>query len=372
MIDKDLNDLTIGFVGFGLIGGSIAKALKSKYPDITIIAYEYKEIMSKDNQLGLKEGVLDKVTNSLDDFSLCNLIFLCAPVIQNVKYLAILKNIIKADCIITDVGSVKTNIHKCINNYSLESNFIGGHPMTGSEKSGFINANPKLFENAYYILTTTSKTSDEQTNLMVGLVKGIGAIPIILDYYEHDKIVAAISHLPHIVAASLVNLVKYQKNNRDLMKELAAGGFRDITRIASSSPDVWENISIANSFFIKDLINQFISLLQDIVFALENKDSQYIYNSFSSAKEFRNDLPEKGKGILEKIHEIYMDLDDETGAIATVATLLANNKINIKNIGIIHNREFHDGVLRIEFYDNNSMVDAVSLLKQCSYTVYER
>lgn len=372
MIDENFNNLTVGFIGFGLIGGSIAKALRMKYPNINIIGYEYKDKLSQDNELGLKEGVLNKASKSLDDFSVCDLIFLCAPVIQNVRYLAVLKDIIKADCIITDVGSVKANIHKSVTSYSLESNFIGGHPMTGSEKSGFANANPKLFENAYYILTPTSQTSDTQINLMVGLVKTIGAIPIILDYYEHDKIVAAISHLPHIVAASLVNLVKHQKNNRELMKDLAAGGFRDITRIASSSPTVWENISIANSFFIKDLINQYISLLQDIVFALEDKDSQYIYNTFLTAKEFRNALPEKGKGILEKIYEIYLDIDDEAGAIATVATLLADNKISIKNIGIIHNREFQDGVLRIEFYEDSAMNDAITLLKEYKYIVYER
>ncbi|NLJ91148.1 MAG: prephenate dehydrogenase [Clostridiales bacterium] len=372
MIEDDFNKLTVGFIGLGLIGGSIAKAMRIKYPDISIMAYEFRESLSLDNELGLKEGVLNEVTDSLDDFSRCDLIFLCAPVIQNVKYLASLKKIVKEDCIITDVGSVKANIHQSVSEHSLESNFIGGHPMTGSEKSGFSNASPKLFENAYYILTPTSQTSKRQKDFMVNLVKTIGAIPIILDYYQHDKIVAAISHLPHIVAASLVNLVKYQENDRELMKDLAAGGFRDITRIASSSPDVWENISIANSLFIKDLINQYISLLEDIAIALDNKDNAFIHNTFSSAKEFRNALPKKGKGIIEKIFEIYMDIDDEAGAIATVATLLAKNRISIKNIGIIHNREFQDGVLRIEFYEDSAMVNAINLLKDYKYTIYER
>lgn len=388
---EDFNNLTVGFIGFGLIGGSIAKALRREYPNIEIIGYEYtyslntkqvhtkenefspKDIyLSEDNKLGLKDQVLDTVTDSLDAFSSCNIIFLCAPVTQNIQYLKELKNTINSDSIITDVGSVKSNIHEYVKLYNLESNFIGGHPMTGSEKSGYIHSNPKLFENAYYILTTTNNTSNHQINIMSTLVRDIGSIPIVLDYVEHDKVVAAISHLPHIVAASLVNLVKNQNSNRELMKKLAAGGFRDITRIASSSPEVWENISISNSVFIIDLLNQFINLLEDTVKSLKKKDTAYVYDFFDSAKNFRNDLPEKGKGILERVYEIYMDIDDETGAIAMVATLLADNKISIKNIGIIHNREFHDGVLKIEFYDEESQGNAINLLKHQGYTIYER
>lgn len=371
MKDKNFKDFTIGFIGFGLIGGSIAQALRKTYPNITLLGYEYKEELSEDNKLGLQEQILDKVVTSLDDFSSCNLIFLCAPVIQNLEYLKTLKNIIQADCIITDVGSVKTNIHQTVKDNMLESNFVGGHPMTGSEKSGYKYANPKLFENSYYILTTTDKTKKDHISLMSQLAKDIGAIPIVLDYTKHDKIVAAISHLPHIVASTLVNLVKNQTEDRDLMKKLAAGGFRDITRIASSSPKVWENISIANSEYIINLLNQYIDLLQEIINALKRKDNTYIYDTFASAREYRNELPQTGKGMLDKVFEIYMDIDDEAGAIATVATLLAKNNISIKNIGIIHNREFQDGVLKIEFYDEKALENAVKFLKHCNYTVYE-
>ncbi len=372
MGDIDFNNFRIGFIGFGLIGGSLAKVLREFYPNIYIMGYEHGETISEDNELGLADGVLNNVSDSLYDFSLCNIIFLCAPVKQNTDYLPVLKDIIRDDCIITDVGSVKTNIHQCVESYDLEKNFIGGHPMTGSEKSGYRYSNPKLFENAYYVLTPTNKSSNNQIDILSSLVENIGAIPIILDYVEHDKIVAAISHLPHIVASSLVNLVKNQKDNSDLMKQLAAGGFRDITRIASSSPEIWENISISNSIFISVLLKQYISILQDIIVSLDNKNSSYIYDTFASAKEFRNELPDKGKGILEKIHEIYLDIEDEAGAIATVASLLANNNISIKNIGIIHNREFQDGVLRIEFYDEVALTNAVELLKHCNYLVYER
>lgn len=372
MTDKKIDKITIGFIGFGLIGGSIAKSIKTKYSDITMIGYQHDKKLSEDNKLALEEKILSMVTPRLDDFSKCDVIFLCAPVIKNIDYLPQLKNLIKADCIITDVGSVKANIHESIIEYNLESNFVGGHPMTGSEKSGYKYSNEKLFENTYYILTPTVKTPESLTNKLIRIVELLNAIPILLDYTEHDKIVAAISHLPHIIAASLVNLVKNQDSKGDLMKKLAAGGFRDITRIASSSPTVWENISIANSGFIRDFLDQYTNALKDISNALDKKDCNYLYDTFASAKHYRNELPEKGRGVLQKIHEIYVDIDDETGAIASLATLLANNNINIKNIGIIHNREFYDGVLRIELYDQEALDNAVILLKQKGYIVYER
>lgn len=371
-LDEINSDFTIGFIGFGLIGGSIAKSLKAKYKNITIIGYQYREMMSEDNKLALEDNILSSVTSSLEDFSVCHMIFLCAPVIKNTDYLPILKSIIKADCIITDVGSVKSNIHKAVIEQELEANFIGGHPMTGSEKSGYKYSSKRLFENTYYIITPTPQTPNHLTNRMIDFVKDIGAIPILLDYVEHDKIVAAISHLPHIIAASLVNLVGGQKDSGELMKILAAGGFRDITRIASSSPTVWENISIANGDFIKELLDEYIKALCNISRSLDNKDSKYIYDTFNSAKNYRNALPKEARGILEKSFEIYVDIDDETGEIASVATLLANNNISIKNIGIIHNREYHDGVLRIEFYEEYPQNNAVLLLKEHAYTVYER
>ena len=369
---EDRRFATIGFIGFGLIGGSIGRGLKKKHPTLTMLGYQHCKKLNPDYELGLKEGVLDKLTNSLEDFSQCNIIFLCAPVMDNIKYLPLLKEIIKEDCIITDVGSVKGNIHKAIIKEGLSKNFIGGHPMAGSEKSGFQYTSPKLFENAYYILTPTDTIPLWMVDLLTNFVKDLGAIPITLKHEEHDKIVAAISHLPHIIAASLVNLVENNDQSNHLMKRLAAGGFRDITRIASSSPTMWGDILIANEGHIQQLLKLYIDSLEEILEFLVNKDGKKIYHTFASARDYRNALPEKGRGVLEKMYEIYMDIEDETGAIAKIARLLAKNDISIKNIGIVHNREFQDGVLRIEFYEEETLENAITLLKGQKHTIYER
>lgn len=373
-----MNNITVGFIGFGLIGGSIAKAIREQYSEYRILAYNYYSPKPNASlQLAFEDKVLDEVCSELDgSFSSCDLIFLCAPVLTNIEYIKILKDRIKPTCILTDVGSVKGNIYQEIEKLGLEKQFIGGHPMAGSEKTGYSNANSKLLENAYYVLTPTPLVAQEQIDLLYQLVEDIGGIPVILDAKEHDDTVAAISHVPHIIASSLVHLVRNCDDKEGKMRALAAGGFRDITRIASSSPIMWQDICLTNSSSIKEFLDQYIQLLQQMSFSLSGKHKDeletYLYEFFDIAKDYRDNLPTASIGILDRVHEVYLDIIDEAGAIATIATILASNHINIRNIGIIHNREFQDGVLRIEFYDKKASIQAVDLLHKYSYTIYER
>lgn len=376
----------VGFIGFGLIGGSIARALKeidgSVPSTLTIknepctffnIAYDYHKTGNNPGlSLALEDGTIDKISKDLpQDFKECDLIFLCAPVLTNIEYLKQLKAIIKPTCIITDVGSVKGNIHESVNSLGLTSNFIGGHPMTGSERTGYASSNSLLLENAYYILTPTKDTDKENLNNLINLVKKMNAIPLVIDYNEHDNITAAISHVPHIIAAQLVNLVRTSDDSDEKMRTLAAGGFKDITRIASSSPIMWQNICLTNTASIKHFLQQYIDSLTNVVHALEQEDESYLYEIFDTANTYRSLIP-NSRGMMNRIHEIYIDITDEVGAIAIIATLLGSNAISIKNIGIVHNREFEQGVLRIEFYEENALEKAATLLKSHNYTIYER
>jgi prephenate dehydrogenase len=364
----------IGFIGFGLIGGSIARALKKINPDYHLIAYDYhKNKTSTDLQAALNDQVLNQVTTSLTEgFPDCNLVFLCAPVLSNIEYLKQLKPLLNPDCILTDVGSVKMNIHETVMELELEAQFVGGHPMTGSEKTGYINSYALLLENAYYILTPTSKTPDYMTQTLYQLVKKMGSLPILLEAEEHDKITAAISHVPHIIAAQLVNLVKASDDEAEKMRALAAGGFKDITRIASSSPIMWQNICLTNRKEIKECLDRYIASLQIASEALLQNDGDFLYQMFDTAGEYRSAIPNKSIGLMKKLFEVYLDIVDEAGAIATIATLLASNQISIKNIGVIHNREFEEGVLKIEFYEEVAEQKAITLLGRYNYRIYER
>ena len=366
-----MKKLTLGFIGLGLIGGSIAKALRVKHPDYTIIAYN----RSKDSLVeAMADGTINQAMDSIGPaFSDCDIIYLCAPVSVNIQCLKELKPIIKPDCILTDVGSVKTTIHKAAEQMDLSSHFIGGHPMAGSEKTGYSNAKVYLLENAYYILTPGKGSSASMLETMIQLAKDINALPVKLDYKEHDRVTAAISHLPHIIAYTLVNLVQESDNPDGLMRMLAAGGFKDLTRIASSSPEMWQQICTENKEQICDILKLYIHKIGKVGKAIEAEDQAGLLEAFTSAKEYRDDIPQShAKSLLAPSYEVFVDLVDESGAIATIATILATNGISIMNIGIVHNREFQEGVLHIEFYDNGSAERAVELLNRFHYIIHLR
>jgi len=360
-----------GFIGFGLIGGSIAMALRACRIDSTIVAYDHHtDNVNPSLKQAQQDGVVNLITHDLSELARCRVIFLCAPVDTNISYLKKLAPFLTSSTLLTDVGSVKGSIHEAVESLGLSQYFIGGHPMAGSEKTGYENSNPSLLENAYYILTPSSQADKNKINTLYQLVKEMKAIPVLLDNKEHDNITAAISHVPHLIAASLVNLIRTQDDNEEKMKMLAAGGFKDITRIASSSPSLWESICMSNRSSIAYVLSEYISSLTAILHHIEEGDGDQIYKEFETANQYRSSIPNH-HGLMPQVYDLYLDIRDETGAIATIAVMLASHNISIKNIGIIHNREFQQGVLRIETYEETDRKNALALLKSNNYTVYE-
>lgn len=362
--------MTYGFIGLGLIGGSLAKNLKKVEPDCRIMAVSHsKETCRK----ALEEGIIDVICEGAGDphFSECDILFLCAPAEKNISLLPDLKKVLGKNSLLTDVGSVKTPIHEAVKKLGLSSRFIGGHPMTGSEKSGLDNATDHLFENAYYIITPTDETLPERLDKFRALTVSLKAIPLILDPEEHDFITAAISHLPHVIASSLVNTVHDLDGEEEHMKTIAAGGFRDITRIASSSPAMWESICVENSSNISRVMDAFLDRMIEARDHMCSGDGGYINRMFERSRDYRNSFSFASRGPVKSSFRIYCDVIDESGAIATVATIIAVNSISLKNISIVHNRVYEQGALAIEFYDRNSMKKAVKLLRHHRYTVWE-
>ena len=285
-----INPTHFGFIGFGLIGGSIAHSLHKLYPNADIIAYNYYETKPHPKlEMAKDDGILTKISTSLNDFSMCDVIFLCAPVLTNIKYLKKLVPYISDNCIITDVGSVKGNIHKAIEELGLTRHFVGGHPMTGSEKTGYDNSDASYLEDAYYILTPTKDTPEEYTEWMTQFAEASGSHIEIMDYNTHDLVTAAISHCPHIISASLVNTVAGHDSN-GIYKKLAAGGFKDITRISSSSPEMWQNICLTNPECIISFLDEYINLLNTVKSSITAGDGDALMEFFSSAKDYRDNM----------------------------------------------------------------------------------
>ena len=365
-----MSTLTFGFIGLGLIGGSIARAIRQNLPQSQIIAYDINaDTLREASQCGVANTVTTKIDAS---FSTCDYLFLCAPVQKNDENLSAVKKILSPETLLTDVGSVKSEIHNEIKKAGLEEQFIGGHPMAGSDRVGFINSKAVLLENAYYILTPTASVPENKVTDYKNLVQQLGAMPLILDPAQHDYVTAAVSHLPHIIAASLVNLVRDKDSADGLMKMIAAGGFKDITRIASSSAAVWQQICLTNTENISTLLSSYIASLQGIQHELNAKRGDDLYELFDSARIYRDSFINTASGPLKSSYAITIDIADEPGEIAAVATILALKNISIKNIGIVHNREYEGGVLRIEFYQEEAIERSTKILREKGYSLHNK
>ena len=360
--------MQIGFIGLGLIGGSIAKAVRRVHPDAKLIAYNRtQEVLNQ----AIRDGVIDEAAWDITAaFGSCDYIFLCVPVVTMRSFLKQLKGIIGPDTILTDVGSTKGDIHRAVSELGLDACFIGGHPMAGSEKTGYKYASDRLIENAWYILTPGGQVPADKVSAFSEFVRSLGALPLLLTYEEHDYITAAVSHVPHVVSASLVNMVHDLDGREEYMRTIAAGGFKDITRISSSSPQMWEEICLANADKICTVLESFTRKLTDFRFAIRNGNREKLRLYFTRSRDYRDSFSDEAKGPIRRDFRLYMDITDEAGAIAEVASVLADEHISLKNIGIVHNRDFDKGVLRVEFYEDETLKRAVNVLKQKDYRVY--
>lgn len=353
----------IGIIGLGLIGGSLAKRLKKKYADLEIVAMNRS---LPPLQTAQAENTIDDYASEITDlFTGCNIVFVCTPVDKICGFVRQLLPYLHKDCIITDVGSTKSGICREMEGYPVH--FIGGHPMAGSEKTGYEASKDYLFENAYYILTPPPDFPVEKLEYMKAVIHALGAMPVLMTPEAHDQAVAAVSHAPHVIAAALVSTVE-RLDQHQHMHNLAAGGFRDITRIASGSPDMWYSISMENSAEIHRTLAVFRNRLDYFEEKCMALDGTAVRDFFQDAKDYRDSFSMlAGPGT---VYELRADVEDRPGIIAEVATLLSVNQINIKNIGIINSREYENGVLQIVFDTQEAMDKSKKLLQQRNFHIY--
>ncbi|OGO84747.1 MAG: hypothetical protein A2Y24_04530 [Clostridiales bacterium GWE2_32_10] len=357
----------IGIIGLGLMGGSIAKTLRD--------SEKVGEIVGFDNDEGVlikafRDKVISSYTTKIDDkFSKVDVIFICTPVSTICNYIKELSGYIKQDCVITDIGSTKLNIVRAVEDMNIDRLFVGGHPMVGSEKIGYENSKDFLFENAYYIITKSAKTNQNALNTVCDMILELKALPIIIDIEKHDFITAAISHVPHVIASSLVNMVASLDGEDEYMHKLAAGGFKDITRIASSSPIMWQNICIENKGEVLKVLNAFSDILHKFKENILKDNSNEVLDFFSKAKEYRDSFKNINP-VYNVIYDFMVEIKDKPGAIADVATMLSKSNINIKNMEILNNRENVEGILRILVENSEARDMSIKVLNQNGYKIF--
>lgn len=359
----------IAIFGVGLIGGSLALCFKGK-PGMTVVGHSNNPDSVRKY---MARNVVDFATTSMSEAAEdADFIFLCVPVGRLEAYLEELSRLpLKPGCIITDVGSTKASIAACARRIHLrDAHFIGGHPMAGSERSGVEAATSLLFENAFYVLTPEPDGSEEAYESLRRLLLHTRAQIVRVEPKLHDDIVGAISHLPHIIAVALVNQIKGYNETNALYRSLAAGGFRDITRIASSDPVIWRDILLNNKEVLLDLLEDWNGEVAHFIDLLKRGDGEGIERAFNEASRFRNGLPERRKGMITSLYDLYVDVPDHPGIIGKIATELGNSHVNLSNLQIIESREDVPGVLRLSFRNEEDKDRAYVLLESMDFKVY--
>lgn len=361
---------TVLVVGLGLIGGSIALALQ-KSPNIRVIGFDVNEnTLQSAKVLGVVQDVTKQPEVAVKNV---DILLFATPVNATIEWMEKLKSWeLPEKLIITDTGSTKSLImQKALELKDLGITFIGGHPMAGSHKSGVLAAKPYLFENAYYMLTPLANEDEGNVQQLKDVLQYTRAKLTTVLADTHDQMTSVVSHFPHIVAASLVHLLANESKDNSLTKLLAAGGFRDITRVASSNPILWRDITLQNR---KQIANQLTNWQQEMLRVqtlLENGDDRQIETFFAEAKRFRDDLPSASKGALYSTYDLYIDVPDYPGSIAEITAYLADERISITNIRIVETREDVFGILVVSFQNADDREKAAACIeKRSPYEVY--
>lgn len=358
-------------VGLGLIGSSLALCIKKEHPLVTIIGLDNQETSE---EFALKRKIIDQIGTSIEDAAVeSDIIFLCTPVKSMLKQLEILGNLpLKKEVIVTDVGSTKLEINESAKKAGLKT-FIGGHPMAGSHKSGVTAADENLFENAYYILTSSEVEKQKKGNELQQLLQGTRAKFVVLSAEEHDQITGMLSHLPHIIAAGLVNQSKVFNEDHPRSRQLAAGGFRDITRIASSDPQMWTDILLSNKEVLLELMSSWQAEMAQVLTWIQSGNKEAIFQFFYEAKETRNQMPVHKEGAIPAFHDLFVDVPDVPGVIAEITALLGKAQLSLINLKILETREDIYGILQLSFKRQEDSERAKAIIeRETDYLCYEK
>jgi len=359
-------EASITIVGVGLIGGSLGLALRQLGIGRQVVGVSRKETIRAAVDVGaIHHGVAyEELASAVEE---SDLVFLCTPINRILELLPTVIASAPQGCVITDVGSTKAEIVDRAQSLRREGvTFIGGHPMAGSEKSGVTAADPFLFQNAIYVLTPGEGTSSGDTDRLAALVTALGGRPLVLEPAQHDRIAAAVSHLPQLMATALVNTVGRLDSDSDLALRMAAGGFRDLTRIASSPYAMWRDICQTNAGPVRDLIQTYIGALIDLSNQL---DAPELEKHFEHANRTRAQIPGDAKGFLHSLQEVLLVVEDKPGVLASVTAALWEASINIDDIELLKIREGEGGTFLLGFDTKETAANAVAVLSKAGHQV---
>ena len=310
---------TLGIIGVGLIGGSVGLAAGDS--GWNVLGVDSKDVLEEAAQ----SGAIDRAS-TLKEVREADLVVLAAPIS---KVTDLVGDLTPTNALITDVASAKSAIVRRAEDLKLR--FVGGHPMAGSQLSGVANASSNLFEGARYFLTPTSRTDPEDYREVAGFVRELGAVPTAVDPEKHDLLMAALSHLPHLMAAALLKVAS------DISPEalsFAGPSFRDLTRVGASNPELWSDILAENASALGEALGAFAGAMAQL--GSEIKDRESMEGRFKQAREAYDALGgilvEKGGANVD----VAIPVENRPGVFAEVTTLMGSNNINILDLYVRH------------------------------------
>ncbi|QXE00270.1 prephenate dehydrogenase [Terribacillus sp. DMT04] len=359
---------TVVIAGLGLIGGSLARNIHT-HQDVHLIGVDQRESTLA---YALQHHIIDEAMTSFQEAaSKADIILLAAPVSKSVELLLQLDSIdLQKDVLVTDVSSVKGPIFQQA--AALRSDritFVGGHPMAGSHKQGIEASKAHLFENAIYVMTPVQQATDVHIDRLKQLLSGTKSTFITLSAEEHDEMTGVVSHFPHFIASALVQQAKKWEAKHSFLPKLAAGGFRDITRIASSNPGMWQDIFFQNKEKMAVLLDDWIREMQTFRTLLAEDKREEIHTYLTDAKSYRDGLEPRKKGAIPGYYDLYVDITDQPGALQKVLAVIADAGLSIVNIQILELREGLTGVLRLSFAEQKMQLKAKGVLEVFGYEV---
>lgn len=353
----------VGVFGMGLLGGSVALGLREHGVAREIHGFD---IAAAPLEAALGLGVVDRVHTSLGPWvSELDLGILAAPVGALVPLGEQLGQWARPDSTWTDVGSVKAPIVDALDD--VLPGFVGGHPMAGSEQAGVQHAYAGLLENAIWVLTPTQQTTPERLTELEELVEALGAIHLTLDAPLHDRLVARVSHLPYLLAVALTRMVAADPHS-DLLVFLAAGGFRDITRVASGSPWMSRDMVHNNRARVRSAIQDLRVALGELEGMLD--DAGALLGAAEEAKRTRDSVPIVRRSLLPRRFDAVIPVPDRPGELATLTGCLGAAEVNIKDIEVLAIRE-SGGAIRMGFRSAEDRAAARIELEKRGYEVRE-
>ncbi len=356
---------TIGILGTGLMGGSLGLALRAERAAGRVVGFDADAEMLR---LALKRGAVDEAAadaRELADAS--ELIFVAVPVRAIAGVLAHIAPALRPGTILSDVGSVKEHVAAAAARIlPAHCHFIAGHPLAGSEQSGVGFADPDLFRGAYYVLTPSKECDAEAYSRLHSLLTALGARVIAMEPRQHDRAVSVISHLPHVMAMALMNLALERAQEYPLLR-LAAGGFRDMTRIAASDSALWLDILLENREAVVESLREGVSAMMRLAELLERGDEDELLRWMRRAGSGRQSMaPALGES-LAGFYGVTLAVDDRPGVISDVSLAVGEMGLNIEDIELVHPLESGQGLLRLTFSGEEAARRAAQALRSRGY-----